>query len=400
MGLGGPERWTYRILQEPSLSTELQRLANPQSTNGIDAIDFQPCHLHEFRTQDRRCIEDWQMPSGGYWGFTAIFDGHAGHATVEHASRTLPSMIRQALDSLLRSFRGHGLPAAVSGVLSDCIAKFDNSITTDFTRMFPGGPVGLQNMSNAQIRHLFQDRTSGSQNLTAATRCLQGSTVILTLTDPLKHNLWIANLGDCQAALGSRMHPGDWSTAFATTPHNGDNPSEVLRIRGQHPGEPECMMDDRIVGFLGPTRTLGDTWLKLPPVFSQRVLLNFRREWNAQRPEAFVARVKSPPYVSVVPDVHHIPLPRGSPGRKRDLFLILCSDGLVDLYDGQSRADMIHRWVSVVGRNIENRTQGNLALSLLRDGLGGNDVRLVSQRLTVEMEEKWMDDVTIIVQRL
>jgi pyruvate dehydrogenase phosphatase len=145
---------------------------------------------------------------------------------------------------------------------------------------------------------------------------------------------------------------------------------------------------------------LGDTWLKLPPVFSQRVLLNFRREWNVQRPETYVARVKSPPYVSNVPDVHHLPLPRGSPGQQRDIFLISCSDGLVDLYGGVTRQDMIHRWVNVVGRAIGNRTRGNLALSLLRDGLGGDDIRLVSQKLTVEMEEKWMDDVTIIVQRL
>ena len=76
MGLGGPELWTYRVLQEPGLSTELQRLANPLSVGGIDAIDFQPCQLHEFRSQDRKCIEHWQMPpSGGTWVFTAIFDG-------------------------------------------------------------------------------------------------------------------------------------------------------------------------------------------------------------------------------------------------------------------------------------------------------------------------------------
>jgi len=70
------------------------------------------------------------------------------------------------------------------------------------------------------------------------------------------------------------------------------------------------------------------------------------------------------------------------------------------LYDGLTRQDMIHRWVTVVGRAIGNRARGNLALSLLRDGLGGDDIRLISQKLTVEMEEKWMDDVTIIVQRL
>ncbi|KAF8482702.1 protein serine/threonine phosphatase 2C [Russula ochroleuca] len=418
MGLGGPELWTYRILQEPGLSTELQRLANPLSLGGIDAVDFQPCQLHEFRTQDRKCIEHWQMPSGGTWVFTAIFDGqyiwsalglnlevyigHAGHATVEHASRTLPSMIKQALESLIRSFRGHGFSAAVSGILSDCITRFDHSITTDFTRMFPGGPAGLQGMSSTQIRHLFQDRMSGPgpQNLTAVTRCLQGSTVIVTLTDPSKLNLWIANLGDSQAVLGSRTLAGDWSAAFVSAPHDGNNPSEVLRIQNQHPGEPECMEDNRVVGFLGPTRSLGDTWLKLSSIFSQRVLLNFRREWNVQRPETYVARVKSPPYVSSVPDVHHIPLPRGFPGQQRDFFLLSCSDGLADLYGGLTRQDMIHRWVTVVGRTIESRTRGNLALSLLRNGLGGDDVCLVSQKLTVEMEEKWMDDVTIIVQRL
>jgi pyruvate dehydrogenase phosphatase len=216
MGLGGPELWTYRILQEPGLSTELQRLANPLSMGGIDVVDFQPCQLHEFRTQDRKCVEHWQMPPGGTWVFTAIFDGqyiwsalglnlevyigHAGHATVEHAFRTLPSMIKQALESLLRSFRGHGFSAAVSGILSDCITRFDRSITTDFTRMFPGGPAGLQGMSSTQIRHLFVSGP-GSQNLTAVTRCLQGSTVIVTLTDPSKLNLWIANLGDSQAGV-------------------------------------------------------------------------------------------------------------------------------------------------------------------------------------------------------
>src|SRR6266702_3401129 len=184
-------------------------------------------------------------------------------------------MIRQALDLLLRSSRGRVSPSAVSGVLSDCIVKFDHSITTDFTRMFPGGPDGLQRMTGAQIRRLFQDRTSGSQNLAAATRCLQGSTALVTITDPAKHNLWIANLGDCQAGtlasthaslvdlmtplffflvLGTRSHTGDCSATFATLLHNGDNPSEVHRIRSKHPGERECIKDNRVVGFLSPTR--------------------------------------------------------------------------------------------------------------------------------------------------
>jgi pyruvate dehydrogenase phosphatase len=219
MGLGGPERWTYRILQEPRLSSELQNIANPQSGGGIDTIDFQPCKLHDFRSQDRMCIEHWQMPPGGTWVFTALFDGqcvlfpqglilevcvgHAGHATVEHAAQSLPGLIKQALESLLVSTRGYVVPSAVSGVLSDCIIRFDHSITADFTRMFPGGPAALQSMSSSQIRHLFQDRASATQNFTAAMRCLQGTTALLTLTDPSKQNLWIANLGDCQAGMSA-----------------------------------------------------------------------------------------------------------------------------------------------------------------------------------------------------
>jgi hypothetical protein len=124
-------------------------------------------------------------------------------------------MIKQALESLLRSFRGHaaGFSAAVSGILADCITRFDHSITNDFTRIFPGGPspAALQGMSGTQIRHLFQDRTvsggpPGSQDLTAVTRCLQGSTVVVTLTDPSKHNLWIANLGDSQTGMHACLH--------------------------------------------------------------------------------------------------------------------------------------------------------------------------------------------------
>jgi len=225
-------------------------------------------------------VSTFGLPSGlKFWKYIA---GHAGHATVEHAFRTLPSMIKQALESLLRSFRGHGFSAAISGILSDCITRFDHSITNDFTRIFPGGPAALQGMSSTQIRHLFQARMSGgpgSQDLTAVARCLQGSTTIVTLTDPSKHNLWIANLGDSQAGmvglnptdrqpssssyltffnaylvLASRTHAGGWSATFVTAPHDGNNRSEVMRVRNQHPGEPECLEDNRIIGLLGPTR--------------------------------------------------------------------------------------------------------------------------------------------------
>jgi pyruvate dehydrogenase phosphatase len=76
---------------------------------------------------------------------------------------------------------------------------------------------------------------------------------------------------------------------------------------------------------------------------------------------------------------------------------------------------MVAHWVRVAGatvsssgagsrnlRNIDGSSSNsdNAALALLRDALGGNDNRTISQNLTVEMDERWMDDVSILVQRL
>lgn len=103
-------------------------------------------------------------------------------------------------------------------------------------------------------------------------------------------------------------------------------------------------------------------------------------------------RIKTPPYVSNIADVFHRTLP-DSP-----CFLILSSDGLcsADTYEALQKSLIPDRWVNVVSRSLG---QGNTALSLLRDALGGLDIRRVSRNMTVEMEERWMDDVTIAVQR-
>ncbi len=85
--------------------------------------------------------------------------------------------------------------------------------------------------------------------------------------------------------------------------------------------------------------------------------------------------------------------------RAKSRFLILASDGLQFLYDDVIVPDL---WTDVVGRTIGGVDvvaggTKNPALSLLRDALGGTDVKQVSSMLTVELEERWMDDTTIVV---
>ena len=117
----------------------------------------------------------------------------------------------------------------------------------------------------------------------------------------------------------------------------------------------------------------------------------------------YASRILTPPYVSNVPEVFHYSLDPS----KQDVILILSSDGLQDLYDNHdiqlSEQQMADRWVRIVGRRTRSAKdvdlQSNLALRLLRDAIGGNNVELVSRNLTLEMEDKWIDDVTILVQR-
>ena len=126
--------------------------------------------------------------------------GHAGHATVDYAAEAITALVKQSLESFLRTSRTPAYaPEKISGILADAITRFDNTLTGDFVNLFPGGLNGLLRMADGQIRQIVDDRSVGGRNWATAVRCLQGSTALLSLTDPTKSHLWIANLGDCQA---------------------------------------------------------------------------------------------------------------------------------------------------------------------------------------------------------
>jgi pyruvate dehydrogenase phosphatase len=115
--------------------------------------------------------------------------------------------------------------------------------------------------------------------------------------------------------------------------------------------------------------------------------------------EEFIPRNLTPPYISNRAEVEHIDLQ--APGNG---FLIMCSDGLIDLYlydetRGLNTMKMIaEHVVEVVAEG--SQLDGNTALFLLREALGGNDKIKVSRLVPVSMKEKWMDDTTVLVQSL
>lgn len=369
--------------------------------------------------------------------FSSLLLGHAGHATVDYATQVLPIQLRQQLESTPSHH-----PDQISKILLDTIVVFDDSIAQDFLRVVPDAQAIAQ-MTNDQLHAMVHDLESSKDYDILLKRCMHGTTALIVLLDPLKHNLWVASLGDCQAgkcaalrhhlltiilipsqALGQKDNLGKWSASLLSSFHNGRNDAEAQRIRQEHPGESQCVHNHRVLGAIAVTRgqlpfsltsvpldsrhpiiALGDHEFKLPSIFTDRVFArtNPGFSFSATNLKDFLARNQTPPYLSNRPDVRHVSL--ADRDQYQETRLIMCSDGLLDLYLDQSESLTLDQLPEVWFYALDNRNTSldaynNLAVALLRHALGGGDVEKVSRNLTVEMAYRWMDDTTILVQRI
>lgn len=84
-------------------------------------------------------------------------------------------------------------PETISRLLSDALIKLDDALTSELLRLVPEGVLENPSSPTAQaVQNL-------DPTLALTSRCLGGATVIFSLLDPQKQNLWVTNLGDCQA---------------------------------------------------------------------------------------------------------------------------------------------------------------------------------------------------------
>lgn len=83
-------------------------------------------------------------------------------------------------------------------------------------------------------------------------------------------------------------------------------------------------------------------------------------------------------------------------------FLVLATDGLLDLYDGMGSGEVVRRMVEAVSTGLEvwqREGAGNLALRLLRVALG-EEPAVVGSVIGVQSDEAWLDDTSVGVQTL
>lgn len=388
--------WRYRLFPEHEIRAQILKrcTTNVSSDGGSLGASLQP-HVSS-ANEDRYLVMDLSLPNG-VWSLSCVLDGHGGHETADYLVAELPSLLIAGLLPTVANLEG------VPDVLTRAIYDVDEAIKRAFLDIFPEEVDEIATMSDVTVKARVNDQSSGGLNYRKALRCLRGSTILLALVDPTKKHLWVLNLGDGVAVLGSRRDASSqWSASILSDNHNGNNPVEADRIRQQHPDEPECIFDDRVLGNLAVTRAVGDHAFKLPRIYTEKIFLNVKPGFRVPAAiESFIPRNLSPPYVSNLASVRYVNLHAQS---GCDYFILMCSDGLVDLYTdnpdrAESLASLVQKWVGIVGDVVRDDIQEAM-LRLFRHALGAEDIDSVSCMLTVDMPVAYMDDTTIILQVL
>ncbi|KAG1764525.1 phosphatase 2C-like domain-containing protein [Suillus occidentalis] len=385
--------WRYRLFPEHEIRAQILKrcTTNVSGDGGSLSASLQP-HVSS-ANEDRSLIMDLSLPNG-VWSLTCVLDGHGGHETADYLVAELPSLLIAGLLPTVANLEG------VPDVLTRAIYDVDEAIKRDFLDIFPEEVDEIATMSDATVKARVNDQSSGGLNYRKVLRCLRGSTILLALVDPTKKHLWVLNLGDGVAVLGSRQDASSqWSASILSDNHNGNNLVEADRIRQQHADEPECIFDDRVLGNLA---LLATTPSNCPRIYTEKIFLNVKPGFRVPAAiESFIPRNLSPPYVSNLASVRYVNLHAQS---GCDYFILMCSDGLVDLYtDNPDRAEsltsLVQKWVGIVGDVVRDDIQEAM-LRLFRHALGAEDIDSVSCMLTVEMPVAYMDDTTIILQVL
>ncbi|KAF9060895.1 phosphatase 2C-like domain-containing protein, partial [Rhodocollybia butyracea] len=269
--------------------------------------------------QDRHTIEEWIMPNGS-WTFAAVLDGHGGSEAAEFVVNELPQRLKDLLATELnQSPQFHLDDTAIARLLTKAITEVDSRIADDFRLLLP---ENFGQIAAGDVVSDLKDPASvdGSPRIEVL-RALSGTTISIALIDPSKA-IHVANVGDCDVFLCTNTHDG-WQSTMLGSNHNCKNPTEVARIRAEHPNEEHCVVTNEA----GITRVLRCLNLSRgKPLLHQ---LQPDVELDPSNRSANFQHSITPPYISNVPDIKHVH-PSTSPSERKYLFL--SSDGLVDMF--------------------------------------------------------------------
>jgi pyruvate dehydrogenase phosphatase len=338
------------------------------------------------------------------WMAWAVFDGHCGWQLSSLLKTQLMPFVRKSLADVKRD--NLDVPdEAVQQALKNAFITLDDALVKSATSIIESDLPFAEKARRLEPAYA-------------------GACALLTLFDPEKRKLHVASTGDCRAVLGQKTADGKWVTTQLSEDCTGATPSEVARIKAQFPDEPDIIQGGRVWG-LQPSRTLGDGMWKWTAALKENLRYHFNGLSLPSR--RHYKNYKDGPYVTAEPLVTSTQIP--GPEEGRPSFVIIATDGLWDTMSSEQAVDLVGKWLDrqQKGRSATKPDQqtkqdfgptilgwkqhckyeerkaifrdDNVAVHLMRNGLGGADEEMVRGALAFRYPNARdiRDDITIQV---
>lgn len=263
------------------------------------------------------------------------------------------------LRQVLISFVARELNAAYKSALTDPSLKLPTSEAIDTAIK-----KGFLRLDHEIIHESVQKVVKNNSKRAAAeilAPAMSGSCALLSFYDSSSKLFRVACTGDSRAILGRKGPTGKWVATALSEDQTGGTPSEMARLRAEHPGEEYVVRNGRILGGLEPSRAFGDSMYKWSRDVQERIKENF----FGKTPSSLL---KTPPYVTAEPIITTTKMEP----EKGD-FVVMATDGLWEMLSNEEVVGLVGQWLESQPRTSAGVTSGNKSNSWFKSWLSTSD---------------------------
>lgn len=174
-----------------------------------------------------------------------------------------------------------------------------------------------------------------------------GSCALLSIYDSRSKLLRVACTGDSRAVLGRKGATGKWRAIALSEDQTGGTPSEMARLRAEHPGEEYVVHHGRILGGLEPSRAFGDSTYKWTKEIQEKI----KKHFFGKSPPTIL---KTPPYVTAEPIITTTKMEP-----ERGDFVVMATDGLWEMLTNEEVVGLVGQWLEAQPKNSAGLNSGS-----------------------------------------
>ena len=394
----GPSRdEVTRIISQQAYTFQVKNVAGVSRYDGAQLASNNPC---EDRFVHGKFPSPWNH--GIQWMAWAILDGHAGWQTADLLEKQLVPFVRHSLAQVRPASEEKAVP--------------NESVQQAIKRGFLDLDESIVNLGS----DAYQSTEPLQDKVKKLALGYAGSCALLSLFDPVTSTLHVACTGDSRAVLGQKTPDGKWSAIPLSVDQTGDNKEEVARLKKEHLGEEDIVKGGRVLGMM-VSRAFGDCRWKWPLEMQK----NMAKRFYGVAPLTPQYDFRTPPYLTAEPVVTSTKIDPDLPS-----FLIMASDGMWHTLSNKQSVDLVGKLVEshsapkrasepepepeykpfdfghfrkgVNWKFVDERgtfRDGNAAVHLVRNCLGGNHHEMIAGRLAFNapFSRRVRDDITVQV---